>query len=198
MNWPIQDAEHLHVLWKNSQKGLDEAIERLNQTQADGARERTQYFEKLAIGSGAAIAAIVSFVGTHAGKLHPAWILRCSLVALVVAMIAALYRNLRYPTYVLATYNKLWIEASRHQQQCKNDVFLADRNVRSLQSGGPIDLQDCTAGFKESDAKLETLIIERTERENRLLKEFRAAEYVCISFVCVAMVSLVWLALANF
>jgi len=113
-------------------------------------------------------------------------------------MTAALYRNLRYPNYLLAVHNKLWIQASRYQQQCKNDVFLSDRSVRSWQSGDPIDLQDWTQEFQKSDAGLETLVQERTKGENRLLREFKCAEYVCIVSICIAMVSLVWLALRNF
>ncbi len=192
-----EDAARLRHL-QLADQSLNEAIKSLNQTQLDGAKERTQYFEKLAIGAGAAIAAIVSFLGAHAGRLQPAWILRCSLIALVVALIFALYRNLRYPTYVLAVRNRLWIEASRCQQQRKNDVFQVDRSVVSWQSGEPIDLQEWTAEFRKSDAGLETLVEDQLKRENRLLKEFKCAEYVCLSSITIAMLSLVWLALRNF
>jgi hypothetical protein len=193
-----EDVARLRLLLQQADRSLNKAAKNLNKSQLDGAKERAQYFEKLAIGSGAAIAAIVSFLGTRAEKLQPVWILRCSLVALVVAMVAALYRNLRYPNYLLAVRNRLWIEASRYQQQCKNDVFQADRSVVSWQSGTPIDLVEWTAGFRKSDAGLEILVQDRTRRENRLLSEFKAAEYVCLSSICVAMLSLVWLALRNF
>jgi hypothetical protein len=198
MSKDYEDIARLRLLWQHAEESLNEAAKNLNQSQLDGAKERTQYFEKLAIGSGAAIAAIVSFLGARAGKLQPAWILRCSLIALVVAMISALYRNLRYPNYVLAVRNRLWIEASRYQQQCKNDVFQVDRSVVSWQSGGPIDIQAWTSGFKESDAELEIIVKDRVKQENRLLNEFKAAEYFCLSSICIAMVSLVWLALRNF
>jgi hypothetical protein len=198
MRFRDQDTERLSLLLKQADQSLDEAINRLNQTQLDGSKERTQYFEKLAIGSGAAIAAIVSFIGTRAGGLQPAWILRCSLVALVVALTAALYRNLRYPSYVLAVYNRLWIEASRHQQQCKNDLFQAQPGTISLQSGDPIDLEEWKSDFNKSDAGLEVLVRDRLKRENRLLKEFKCAEYVCLSSISVSMISLVCLALRNF
>jgi len=63
----------------------------------DGAKERTQFFEKLAIGAGATIAALVSFLGANNKRvLHPEWILRCALVALVVAMFGAMLRNYIY------------------------------------------------------------------------------------------------------
>ena len=198
MNLGFEDAARLRLLLQQSEQGVDEAAIRLNQAQVDGAKERTQYFEKLAIGSGAAIAAIVSFLGTHTNSLHPKWVLRSSLVSLVCALTAALYRNFRYPNYLLATYNRLWIEASRHQQQRKNDVVQADRSIISLQSGTPIDLQEWIKEFKKSDSGLESLIKERAVRENCLLREFKVAEFFCIVSICVAMTSLVWLALSNF
>ena len=198
MNPGFEDAARLRLLLQQSEQGVEEAATRLNQAQVDGAKERTQYFEKLAIGSGAAIAAIVSFLGAHTSSLHPKWILRGSLVSLVCALTAALYRNFRYPNYVLATYNRLWIEACRQQQQRKNDVFQADRSVVSLQSGTPINLLEWTRDFKKSDSGLEALIKERTVLENRLLGEFKAAEFVCLVSICLAMISLVWIALSNF
>src|SRR6266481_3639165 len=93
----------------------------LSKTHVELAKERTQYFEKLAIGSGATIAAIVSFLGVHAGKLHPVWIMQCSLISLVVAIVAALYRNFRYPHYILAVTNVSWINAKLYQQQRKKE-----------------------------------------------------------------------------
>jgi hypothetical protein len=80
--------------------------------QIDSGAEKAQYFEKLAIGSGAAIAAMVSFLGGHTGRLQPAWIPRCSLVSLVIAMFAALYRNFRYPFYVTAVRTRILYRSS--------------------------------------------------------------------------------------
>ena len=117
------DATRLRHLLQNADQSLKDARADISQTQVDGAKEKTQYFEKLAIGSGASIAAIVSFLGTHTARLQPAWILRCSLISLAVALVAALYRNYRYMSYVFAVKERVWLEASRYQQQCKNDFF---------------------------------------------------------------------------
>jgi hypothetical protein len=76
-----------------------QAFEVLTKTQLEAATQRTSFFEKIAIGSGATIAALVSFLGTHAAGLHPHWVLRCSLVSLAIAMVSALYRNYMYPHY---------------------------------------------------------------------------------------------------
>jgi hypothetical protein len=66
-----------------------------NQIQVDSAKDRTPYFEKLTIGCGAAIAATVSFLGgSDKHALHPTWVLRCSLVALVVCDVRCLVPEL--------------------------------------------------------------------------------------------------------
>jgi hypothetical protein len=90
------------------------------------------------------------------------------------------------------------LEAARDEQQCKNEVLLAESNPIDLHSGERLDLKEWSAGFKESDSDLEILIKKRSKRRDRLLNEWRRAEYVCLGAICVAMVSLVWLALRNF
>jgi hypothetical protein len=198
MNTNFDDVGRLQLLMQRADQSLKDAEDELVETQVDIAKEKTQYFEKLAIGSGAAIAAIVSFLGTHNGKLEPTWILRCSLISLVIAMVAALYRNFRYPNYVLAVKNCRWIEASRYQQQCKNSVFHAEQDAIDIHSGALIDLQKWKNDFQESDVGLAVLIHERTERVARLTIEWQCAESVCLASVSIAMISLVWLALRNF
>jgi hypothetical protein len=193
-----QDSARLRLLLQHADQQLEDAVKEINEAQVDSAKDRTQYFEKLTIGSGAVIAAIVSFLGAHSAKLQPAWMLRCSLVSLVIALTTSLYRNLRYPSYFIAVRNRIWIEACRQQQQSKNDVFQSEKNLIAIQTGEPIDMQEWTREFKKSDAGLEKLIGERVRRENRLLIEVRVAEYVCLSSVGLAMISLVWLALRNF
>ena len=198
MNTNAGDVERLRLLLQGAEKALKDASNDLTETQVELAREKTQYFEKLTIGSGAAIAAIVSFLGTHSGKLQPVWILRCSLISLVAAMLAALYRNFRYPSYILALKNRTWIEAARYQQQCKSDAMHAELNPIDLYSGKSINLKKWEADFQESDAGLASLIQERARRVARLTTEWQSAEYVCIACVCIAMASLVCLALRNF
>jgi hypothetical protein len=68
--------------------------ERAVQVSVDISKEKTQYFEKIALASAGTIALVVSFVGSHAGRLQPPWLLRSALIVLVLAMITAMYRNL--------------------------------------------------------------------------------------------------------
>jgi hypothetical protein len=119
MNADYVEVERLRRLLQSADQSVRDAEADYSETQLDLAKGKTQYFEKLAIGSGAAIAAIVSFLGVHAGKLQPVRIMQCSIISLV----AALYRNFRYPYYVLAVKNLSWIHAKRYQQQCKKGCW---------------------------------------------------------------------------
>jgi hypothetical protein len=141
------DVERARLLLQEATRSENKAATSFNRVQVDAGKEKSQYFEKLAIGSGAAIAAIVSFLGAHSGSgaaLKPGWILRCSLVSLVVALFAALYRNFRYPYYVFAVWKRLWVEATRYQQQC-NDRWLhltsvANNPVVDFESGKAVEM----------------------------------------------------------
>lgn len=170
----------------------------ISQTRVDTAKERTQYFEKLAIGSGATIAAIVSFLGVHSGKLQPAWIIRFSLVVFTAAIIAALYRNFRYPFYVLAAKQLSWIRAKLHEQECRKDYLRADPNVHSWQTGEQIDVPTWISGAEKAVAELQPEIAKKEKRTTRLFREVQISEGACLLSVALGMISLALLALLNF
>ena len=89
------DAERLKKLLESAYTNATDVGNQAAQAHADIAKEKTQYFEKIALGSGATIAAVVSFVGVHAGRLKPPFLLRSALVTLVAAMVSSMYRNWR-------------------------------------------------------------------------------------------------------
>ncbi|MHB1795511.1 MAG: hypothetical protein ACYCPO_11135 [Acidobacteriaceae bacterium] len=191
------EIERLRLLLESASKEVSDAAHKLNDEQVDSAVSRKEYFEKLAIGAGAAIAAIVSFIGTHSGRLQPAWLLRCSLVSLVIALIAALYRNFRYPNYKLEVRKRIWMEALLKEQQCKKDFFSVNRGMIDIHTGQPISgqwAQEC----EESDSRTKDAIDASSKRENRLLQEWHWAEYACVITIGIAMIALVWLAIRNF
>lgn len=132
------DVERLNRLVEHAGKTVDAAAKELNEAQVDSAVGRKEYFERLTFGAGAAIAAIVSFLGTHGGKLQPAWIMRCSLISLVISMVAALYRNLRYPNCVLEVRRRIWLEARLDEQQHRKELFKAQPSV-DVHTGKAID-----------------------------------------------------------
>ena len=196
MDYDSMRLQHLHDAAKGN---LNEAVKTTNQTQIDIANERTQFFEKLAIGSGATIAALVSFLGAHSGGLRPPWILRTSLVALVVAIFSALYRNLRYPNYVLSVAESGYWEARIEEQKRRGEAIGAGRNlVADVLTGEPMDAKKTARELADATKRALEEMPKKKAVEQRYLKEWQTAEKVCLTAVCVAMVSLVWLALANF
>jgi hypothetical protein len=182
----------LQIRHERAQERVNAAVAAAEQTQIDIAKERTQFFEKLAIGSGATIAALVSFLGAHSEKLRPPWILRTSLVALVVAIFSALFRNLRYPNYVLSAADIRCWDARIEEQELKRERSMY------VESDQPTDAEKTAYELPESTKEAVKLMPKKKSVERRHLKEWKAAEKVCLTAVCVAMVCLVWLALVNF
>ena len=133
------EIQRLKLLHDSANKALDKSIAEINQSQIDAANGRTAYFDRLTIGAGAVIAAIVSFLGSQASTLHPEWSLRCSLVSLTLAILAGLYRSFRYPYYILQARKVNWIEAARHHQKIKGELIVASGPSVDLHTGKPIN-----------------------------------------------------------
>jgi hypothetical protein len=179
-------------------KRLKQVEADMAQGQIEGAKGRVDFYDKLALGSGATIAALVSFLGTHSTKLQPTWILRSALVFLVLTMIASLFRNYRYPNYVLQIHKISWIRCSRYQQQCRVNCLKADPTAISIQTGEPVNLPKTMADFERSDAALHVILEDNERLGESLRKQWTYAQFVTVSFATFAMVFLVWLAIANF
>lgn len=198
MNGDYVEVERLRRLMQSADQSVRDIDADNSKTKVELGKERTQYFEKLAIGSGATIAAIVSFLGVHPGKLQPVWILQCSLISLLVAMVAALYRNFRYPYYILAVNNVSWINAKLYQQQRKKECFQVEPNAISWQTGEPIDAESWIVEAEKAETEMKPIIKQRERQHKRLWREVKVSETVCLVAVSAAMISLVWLALRNF
>lgn len=196
----MNEAEipRLKILLSNASERLDKSIADLNQSLIDVASDRTALFDRLTIGSGAVIAAIVSFLGGHASTLHPAWALRCSLIALASAIVAGLYRSYRYPYYIMQVRKTDWIEAQLSHQRRRFDLILADGPSVDINTGSPISKAKIKAECEESVAKDAAVVEEMVRLRNRLLKESHWAEGISLAAIGVAMVSLVVLALRSF
>jgi hypothetical protein len=188
----------LKILLDNASENLNKAIADLNQNQIDVANGRTAYFDRLTIGAGAVIAAIISFLGSHASTLHPEWSLRCSLVSLTLAILAGLYRSFRYPYYILQARKVIWIEAARHHEKVKGEWIAACGDVLNVLTGNPINTGNSQEKWGTADAELGTALKGDIKKREHLLSECHLTEAVCLIAIGVAMVSLVWLALCTF
>jgi len=191
------ENQRLRLLHDGAQKQLRTTESDLTLAQVDSAKGRLDFFDRLTIGAGAAITALVSFLGAHSTKLQPAWILRAALVSLVLTMLAALYRNFRYPNYVLLVHKISWMSAARYEQKCRFDCIRADPTAVSFQTGGNIG-SDAIKDSEKSVEDVAQVIKEHNVKSERLRKEWTCAQYLCMSFAALAMIFLVWLALANF
>ena len=154
---PVTKAR-LETLVKQAANHADKVEDELWKTSIRIAEERSAFFEKVALGCGATVAAVVSFLGAHSGRLTPQYLLRASLVTLVLSMLAAMYRNWRYPSYVLANYQTQQYEALLKRERSRRDLFSAVPTV-SLQDGQPINaasfaqyVEELEGSFKESIA----------------------------------------------
>jgi hypothetical protein len=98
-----------------------------SQIQSDASvkvgEEKVQFFEKLAFGCGAAIAAIVSFVGSSPMAIQRPDPLRWSVALLAGAFAAAMYRNWRYPFYIVSVWTRHKAEADRQVDSCEAEMF---------------------------------------------------------------------------
>ena len=172
---------------------------KFDQAQADAAKDRTQYFEKLTIGCGAAIAAFVSFLGATSDKhpLHPKWMLPSTVALLTFAMFAALYRNLRYQNYLIGVFKKAYLQAWRIEQQRKNDLYQT-ACIYDWHAAKQINIDEWNEEFRTSDPDREKAI-QKLEKEEKLhLKEIAVAGNTCLVAGFVAMVALVVIAFKNF
>jgi hypothetical protein len=192
------EVQRLRILVDGANKQLQKVNADTEQSKIEGAKGRVDFYDKLTIGAGATIAALVSFLGAHSTKLWPTWILRGALISLVLTIIASLFRNYRYPNYVLQIHKISFIRASRYEQQCRLNYFKADPATISIQTGQRIDLPEFVKDVEDSDEELETTLKEAGKLSERLLKQWTYAENLAIGFATLAMVFLVWLAIANF
>lgn len=160
---PVEKAR-LETLLDGAKSHADNVEEQLFKTSISIATETTQYFEKVALGSGATIAAMVSFIGVHSGKLAPPYLLRSALVTLVVTMFAAMYCNWRYRHYVLVNYQeqhsiqRSWNkDAAREtcllqyrQRRCKTESLSMPLNLRSIMTTLKNTYQYASQTFRKS------------------------------------------------
>jgi hypothetical protein len=190
---PLEKHRH-EVLLDRATQHAATVESALHKSTLDIATEVTQYFEKLALGSGATIAAIVSFIGSHSTKLIPSYLLRS---ALVITMIAAMYRNWRFPRYVLANYQGQSYAAKLNQERCKRDLFLAVP-ATSLQDGKVVDPVDFARYFEGIEPIMTASIARFKKVETRVINEVKWVGNVSLFCAVAGVIQLIVLAWINF
>lgn len=175
--------------------------ERGVQVSLDIGKEKTQFFEKIALASGGTIALVVSFVGAHVGRLQPPWLLRSALVTLVLAMVGATYRNWRFPFYLLANYNRQYLEAKRESIRREAEYLRASNTIPVAGAGTDtraVSIAEYNQQVIEDDKIFEKKIGECKRQEDRSFKTVQVVEYITLGLLTVGMGMLVGLAWRNF
>jgi|SRR5579859_4422074 len=197
MHHPL-DQQRLETLLESATQHVNEVNQRAAQASLDIAIEKTKYFEKIALACAGTIALVVSFVGSHAGRLQPIWLLRSALAVLLLAMVVAMYRNWKYPFYLLASYAQEKFIAAQEMQRRKRDFIKAVPSLIVEEEGKPIDVQKFLIQFNESDKLFDKRIAEFKAQENAAFDEVKRVERAALALTVAGMVLLIALAWNNF
>lgn len=102
-----QLRKHQSALYDNAVTHPAEVNRKAVDVSLDIGKAKMQYFEKLALGCGAAILAMASYIGGKPGiHLHPYWLPRAALVSLALGTCIALFRNWSFQAYTMAHWRR--------------------------------------------------------------------------------------------
>jgi hypothetical protein len=172
--------------------------ERAVQGSLDIGKEKTQFFEKIALTSGGTIALVVSFVGAHAGRLQPPWLLRSALVTLVLSMIGATYRNWRFQFYLHANYVGQYLDAKMKATNGERDCVRSGAVILVDEAGASISIEDSNKRLTEEEKGWQKQLDKFKRQENRSVLVVQITEYATLGLFLLGMVMLVELAWRNF
>jgi hypothetical protein len=163
-----------------------DAAEQIDKMQWRVAEARTKFFERLSLLSAGAVVLSVSLLATMLGKtaIHSVATLFTAWFGFVVALVAALFRELPYQTYVTATYQEHYLRELINKKCNLIRVASAGATVISEpQENGTVRKVKPTDLSSEIDELKGTreMLAKRSERSHR---RFYALEWVSnISFM---------------
>ncbi|HXR40224.1 MAG TPA: hypothetical protein VN776_14085 [Terracidiphilus sp.] len=196
---PEMELSRLQAHLDNAEKHAREMNEHAVEGSIEIGKEKTQYFEKIALASGGTIALVVSFVGSHTGKLQPWWLLRAALVALLLSMFAGMYRNWKYPFYMYASYLLEHLKAMQETGRWRAEIVRKFGSTSlSSDDGKPVDVEQSLTDLKEVEAILEGKVAECKKNQTSAIRLVGKAEIAALVFIASAMVLLLALAWMNF
>jgi hypothetical protein len=172
--------------------------QRAVQISLDIGKEKTQFFEKIALASGGTVALVVSFIGAHKEHLQPPWLLRSALIALVLSMVSATYRNWRFPFYVIAVYGRQYLEAKREAMYRERDYVHGTNALTVDDAGKSVTLDDFNKQLAEDEKTFDKKIKECKQQEDTSFKVVQFIEHITLGLITAGMAMLVGLAWRNF
>jgi hypothetical protein len=189
--------KRLQYVFQCAIRQASEAENRLAQASIKIAKDKTQYFEKIALANAATIALIVSFVGAHAGRLQPPSMLRAALIVIVVAMILAMLRNLLNPHYVIADYTEQKLIAELDRERRRLDFYNTGLES-ALWTGGPVNIDNIKAHVQERERILEPEIKGAEKTKTLFSTLVSIVEWFALLLTLAGMLLLIVLAWINF
>jgi hypothetical protein len=194
----LEDAERFRTLYNDSLDKFSRAATKFNERQDEATGERTGFFEKLAIGSGATIAAIVSFLGSKAHTLEPRWALRTGVCTLAGVIVTALARNYLYPYYFHHALFVPLVDAQIKRDKHMQNYLEATPNAVNLETGRPFDGQTMRTSWDARRESQEELKKNTEKLKDRYFFWWRRCEDACLLLVAASIVMLVLLVWWNF
>lgn len=197
---PLPDSverQRLDALFESAAKHALSANAFAVQVSVDIGKEKTRYFEKIALACAGTIALVVSFVGSHAGRLQPTCLLRSALVALFLGMIAAMFRNWVFPYYVLAHAGRTDLTAKQEKDRYRRDYIVAFPSL-AMEDGRPIDPEAFQRQYDENEKVIKQRIAKCRKQEDWAFNILKPVEYSTLGLTVLGMGFLIALAWRNF
>jgi len=172
-----------------------EANQRTSNTSIEVGKEKTQYFEKIALGTGATIAAIVSFVGSSPASIHSPLLVKLALVLLVIGLAAAMYRNWRYPFYTMSVWLRAEAEAKLQVEHCEYELFDDHPDIQIIEDGLLVPHDLWKHKYEQQRMQSTETITAAIKRENRIFLEIQTVENAALILIILAIVlltALIW------
>jgi hypothetical protein len=192
------EIQRLRSLYDEAAQDYSKKANQLNEYSIVAANDRVSFFEKVAIGAGACIAAIVSFLGAKTHPLEPRWVLRASLISLASALFAALLRNYLYPFYLFAARQVQFSKAYREREKRKALCVKAMPVNLNWDTGEQIDPKTFLIDWEQDDKQSASAIETFQKREARYFRGWKWSEVACLGAVVASSVWLVLLVWWNF
>ena len=112
-------------------------------------------------------------------------------------MLGAMYRNWRYPYYVLAAFYKSLDKAMLEEAECNRNATVST-DAFSLQTGRPFDSAEVEQNFQKNKSALTKKIGEFEGQENKVWNELKFVEPTTLVLTILGLSLLVALAWLNF
>jgi hypothetical protein len=159
--------------------------------------EKVQYFEKIALGSGAAITAIVSFVGANSANMHTPRLLKWALLMLFVTLALAMLRNWIFPFYTVGVWARHKGEADQQVEDLEALMFEDyPETVAIDETNTIIPVETHRSNLEQRSNQRRRLIKAAINRENwlfRIVIMVETASLVSLLTAAILLVIGVWL-----